>query len=189
MPAQSKSQQRLFGMVHAYNKGEFHGSRSLRRRVAALSRRISDADARHFADTPHDGLPERKGQEKKAQVVVRPETLQEIYGRVPIGAYAGAVLPTVEYTDHSGRSRRRRTFLGHVLYGAGAGAAIGGIGSAGLGAFIVSRSARNSGIGGDEARRRVLEAAARCGMWGAGRGAAAGSAVGAGLGLIDKIRG
>jgi len=64
MPARSKSQQRLFGMVHAYNKGEFHGSRSLRNRVAALSRRISDEDARHFAETPHAGLPERK--EKRA---------------------------------------------------------------------------------------------------------------------------
>lgn len=64
MPARSKSQQRLFGMVHAYNKGEFHGSRQLRRMVANLSKRISGDDARHFAETPHSGLPERK--EKKA---------------------------------------------------------------------------------------------------------------------------
>jgi len=182
MPAKSRSQQRLFAMVHAYNKGEFHGSRALRKRVAALSRHISDSDARDFARTSHDGLPERK-EEKKAQAFVRPETMQAIYGAVPVGEYAGAVVPGYI------RSERRRSFLGSVLYGTGAGAVLGGLGAAGLGAFIVGSAARDSGVSGDEARARVLEAAARCGLWGAGRGAAVGSAVGAGLGVIDKVRG
>ena len=60
MPAKSKSQQRLFGMLHAYNKGELHGSKSLLRKMKSMSRHISDEDARHFAETPHNGLPEKK---------------------------------------------------------------------------------------------------------------------------------
>lgn len=182
MPAKSKSQQRLMAMVHAYNKGEFHGSRSLRNRVAALSRHISDEDARDFAKTPHAGLPERK-EEKKAQVMVRPEVLQNIYAQAPIGEYASAVVP------RSARSEQRRSFLGHVLYGTGAGAILGGLGAAGLGAYVVNRASKGSGVGADEARRQMLEAALSCGLWGAGRGAVAGSAVGAGLGVIDKVRG
>jgi len=178
MPAKSKSQQRLFGMVHAYNKGELHASRELRRRIAAISRRISDADAKHFAKTKHDGLPE-----KKAQVVVRPETMQEFYSRIPAGDYASMAVPA------SVRSERRRSFLGSVLYGAGGGAALGGLAAGGLGAFIVNHASKGSGLSSSEVRRKMLEAAAKCGLWGAGRGAVAGSAVGAGLGVLDKIRG
>lgn len=259
MPANSKSQQRLFGMVHAYNKGELHGSRALRRRIAALSKHISADDALHFAQTPHTGLPERKEKrasspsdadlrrmydivqadarlfrrlqalglvdsvragrrvrnrivhqpgyipseadsdralrdydkaerqasktEKQAQVVVRPETVQEMYDKVPVGAYASAVMRRAD------RSERRRSFLGHVFTGTGVGAAVGGLGAAGLGAFIARNAARNSGIDDSEMRSRMLEAAAKLGFWGAGRGAVAGSVLGAGLGLIDKIRG
>lgn len=66
MPAKSKSQQRLFGMVHAYNKGEFHGPRSLRERIARLSHHISDTDAKHFAKTKHDNLPEKAAEDSLA---------------------------------------------------------------------------------------------------------------------------
>lgn len=177
MPAKSKSQQRLFGMVRAYNKGELHASRKLRRLIAALSKRISDEDAKHFAKTPHDDLPE-----KKAQVMARPETLQELYSRIPAGDYASMAVPA------SVRSGRRRSFLGSVLYGAGGGAVLGGLGAAGLGAFIASNASRDSGLSQSETRRKMLEAAAKLGLWGAGRGAVAGSIVGAGLGVLDKIR-
>lgn len=177
MPAKSKSQQRLFGMVRAYNNGELHASRELRRRIAALSKRISDEDAEHFAKTPHNGLPE-----KKAQVVVHPDTLQAVYSRIPVGDYASMAVP------ESVRSERRRSFLGSVLYGAGGGAVLGGLGAAGLGAFIANSASRDAGLGQSEARRKMLEAAAKLGLWGAGRGAVAGSVVGAGLGVLDKIR-
>lgn len=62
MPARSRSQQRLFGMVHAYNKGELKGSKSLKKRISSIADNISDEDARHFAETPHKGLPEKKGE-------------------------------------------------------------------------------------------------------------------------------
>lgn len=62
MPAKSKAQQRLFGMVHAYQKGKLkHAPASVKR----IAKHISKEDARHFAETKHEGLPETK----KAEVV------------------------------------------------------------------------------------------------------------------------
>ena len=57
MPAKSKSQQRLFGMVHAYQKGKL---RDAPESVKEIARSISDEDAEHFAKTKHKGLPEKK---------------------------------------------------------------------------------------------------------------------------------
>lgn len=62
MPAVSESQQRLFGMVHAYQKGRLKHAPAKIRRVA---KHISEEDAEHFARTSHDGLPERKDDDKK----------------------------------------------------------------------------------------------------------------------------
>lgn len=57
MPAKSKSQQRLFGMVHAYQKGKLKDAPES---VKEIARSISDEDAEHFAKTKHRGLPEKK---------------------------------------------------------------------------------------------------------------------------------
>lgn len=57
MPARSKSQQRLFGMVHAYQKGKFKDAPE---EVKNIARSISSEDAEHFAKTKHKGLPEKK---------------------------------------------------------------------------------------------------------------------------------
>lgn len=62
MPAKSKAQQRLFGMVHAYQKGKLkHAPASVKR----IAKHISEEDAEHFAKTRHEGLPETK----KAEVI------------------------------------------------------------------------------------------------------------------------
>ena len=62
MPATSKSQQRLFGMVHAYQKGEMDDAPESVKRIA---KSISREDARHFAETKHKGLPEKKKKKLK----------------------------------------------------------------------------------------------------------------------------
>lgn len=57
MPAVSKKQQRLFGMVHAYQKGKLkHAPKN----IAEIAAHISKSDAKHFAETKHKGLPEKK---------------------------------------------------------------------------------------------------------------------------------
>lgn len=57
MPAESKSQARLFGMVHAYQKGKL---KKAPLKVRQMAKRISPEDATDFAKTKHDGLPEKK---------------------------------------------------------------------------------------------------------------------------------
>lgn len=62
MPSTSKSQQRLFGMVHAYQKGKLRHAPAKVREIAG---HISEEDAKHFAKTRHDGLPERRDREEE----------------------------------------------------------------------------------------------------------------------------
>jgi len=57
MPAISKSQQRLFGMVHAYKQGKL---RKAPKKIKDVAKHISDDDARDFAKTKSSKLPEKK---------------------------------------------------------------------------------------------------------------------------------
>lgn len=56
MPAVSKAQQRFMGMVHAIQTNKFHGRASKHLRDAARS--MTKQDAKDFAATKHEGLPE-----------------------------------------------------------------------------------------------------------------------------------
>ncbi len=58
----SKSQQRLFGMVHAYNKGELKKSdvdSALYDKVKKIANGMTKTDAEDMAKTNHDDLPEK----------------------------------------------------------------------------------------------------------------------------------
>jgi len=68
MPAKSKSQQRLFGMVHAYQKGEL---KNPSKEIKDIANSISDKDAEDFAETKHKGLPNRVKKSKKNENVVK----------------------------------------------------------------------------------------------------------------------
>ena len=57
MPAKSKSQQRLMAWVHAYKNGK---AKNAPKKIKDIAKNISDSDARDFAKTKHDGLPEKK---------------------------------------------------------------------------------------------------------------------------------
>lgn len=62
MPAKSKSQQRLFGMVHAYQKGELDNPS---KEIKDIAKSITKKDAKDFAETKHKGLPNRVKKNKK----------------------------------------------------------------------------------------------------------------------------
>lgn len=64
MPAVSESQQRLMGMVNAYQKGELKNPSA---KVKSVAKHIKHDDARDFAKTKHKGLPEKKGEDKSAE--------------------------------------------------------------------------------------------------------------------------
>jgi len=70
MPAKSKSQQRLFGMVDAYQKGELDNPS---KEVKDIAKSISHKDARKFAKTKHKGLPNRvkKYKKKTNETIIR----------------------------------------------------------------------------------------------------------------------
>lgn len=68
MPAKSKSQQRLFGMVHAYQKGELDNPS---KEIKDIAKSISKKDAEDFAETKHKGLPNRVKKNKKNENVIK----------------------------------------------------------------------------------------------------------------------
>lgn len=59
MPARSKAQQRLFGMVHALQKGEAKDWK-MSKKIVEMAMRIDPEYVRHFASTKTDELPEKK---------------------------------------------------------------------------------------------------------------------------------
>lgn len=70
MPALSKSQQRLFGMVHAIQSGKAKPGK-FSKKIRSLAKRVDPESVGHFASTETKGLPEKKDkkdnkQEKKA---------------------------------------------------------------------------------------------------------------------------
>ena len=56
MPSKSKSQQRFFGMVDAYKKGEMKNASS---KIKKAAKGMSMDDVKDFAETKHKGLPEK----------------------------------------------------------------------------------------------------------------------------------
>jgi hypothetical protein len=60
MPAESKKQQRFFGMVHAVQKGDLSPS-EVGPAVRKAAKNTEYSDAKDFASTKHKNLPEKKG--------------------------------------------------------------------------------------------------------------------------------
>jgi hypothetical protein len=60
MPAESKKQQRFFGMVHAVQKGELSPS-EVGPAVRKAAKNTDYSDAKDIASTKHKNLPEKKG--------------------------------------------------------------------------------------------------------------------------------
>lgn len=56
MPSKSKAQQRFFGMVDAYKKGEMKNASS---KIKKAANGMSMNDVKDFAETKHKGLPEK----------------------------------------------------------------------------------------------------------------------------------
>lgn len=66
MPSKSKSQQRFFGMVDAYKKGELKNPGS---KVKKAAEGMSMDDVKDFAETKHKGLPEKVEENMNKQII------------------------------------------------------------------------------------------------------------------------
>ena len=75
MPAKSKEQQRLFGMVHAYQKGELKDASE---EVKDIAKTISKKDAKDFAETKHKGLPNKVEKSVKETIKINESQLRKI---------------------------------------------------------------------------------------------------------------
>ncbi len=62
--AKSKSQQRLMGMVHAYQNGELDNfselDPSLQKKIKSMAKSMTKSESKDYAETKHKGLPEEK---------------------------------------------------------------------------------------------------------------------------------
>lgn len=64
MPSKSKSQQRFFGLVDAYKKGDVKGS-EVSKEVKDAADSMTKKEIKKFASTKQKGLPERVKKDKK----------------------------------------------------------------------------------------------------------------------------
>lgn len=79
MPSTSKAQQKLFGMVHQYNKtGELPKKPSIAKAVQKLSTSMKKKDVKDFASTKHDDLPEKVKKVKEVLTPLIKEVIEEV---------------------------------------------------------------------------------------------------------------
>lgn len=77
MPAKSKAQQRFMGMVHAAQKGDMENPSP---EVSKAADSMSDKDAKDFASTSHDGLPDhvKEAFKEKIREILRKNMIDEM---------------------------------------------------------------------------------------------------------------
>lgn len=90
MPAQSKSQQKLMGIVHAIQKGDADPN-DFSKGAQQVAKDMNPDDVKDFASTSHKGLPDKKEAIKeKIRSIVREKMMREMTGT---GAVAGYQTP------------------------------------------------------------------------------------------------
>jgi hypothetical protein len=62
MPSESKKQQQFFGIVHAIQSGK----KKAEGKAGEVAKDMDPKDVKKFAETKHEGLPERKPTQKEA---------------------------------------------------------------------------------------------------------------------------
>jgi hypothetical protein len=77
MPAKSKAQQRFMGMVHAAQKGDMETPSP---EVQKAADSMTDKDAKDFASTSHDGLPDhvKEAFKQKIREILRKSMIDEM---------------------------------------------------------------------------------------------------------------
>jgi len=112
MPASSESQQRLMGMVHAYQKGELDNPSG---RVRETAGHISPSDAEDYASTRHKGLPGKKkhedGNKSEKSSSLRLHPYQRALMGVGVYKHARAVPGLLTLDKRAGDDPRARALV------------------------------------------------------------------------------
>ena len=82
MPAQSKSQQRFFGVVKAMQKGDI----PKKGRAGKIAKSMSKDDVDDFASTKHKGKPEKVKREQRVRELIKKMVREELDEKTKIGA-------------------------------------------------------------------------------------------------------
>ena len=82
MPAQSKSQQKLMGIVHAIQKGDAN-PKDFSKGAQQMAKDMDPKDVKDFASTSHKGLPDTKDEEikklkERIRTLVREKMMREM---------------------------------------------------------------------------------------------------------------
>jgi hypothetical protein len=87
MPATSKSQQKLMGIVHAIQKGEAD-PKDFSKGAQQMAKDMKPADVKDFASTKQKGLPDKKSESiSKLKEYIR-KMVKEMTGTDAVGGYA-----------------------------------------------------------------------------------------------------
>ena len=97
MPSKSKAQQRFFGMVDAYKKGEMKNPSS---KIKKAANSMSMDDVKDFAETKHKGLPE-----KVEESVIR---INEAQLHEMIRGSVNRILSEMDWKTYMNASRKRK---------------------------------------------------------------------------------
>jgi len=85
MPAVSKAQQRLFGLVKAVKSGEAKAS-AVSKDVKDIAKSMSTKEIDKFAGTKHKGLPEKKKKEESVQIRELRNVIREVVHKILKGS-------------------------------------------------------------------------------------------------------
>lgn len=99
MPSKSKTQQRFFGMVDAYKKGEMKNASS---KIKKAARGMSMDDVKDFAETKHKGLPEKVEENK---TIIR---MTESEFKKMVNESVKKILTELDWKTYMNASRKRK---------------------------------------------------------------------------------
>lgn len=91
MPAQSKSQQKLMGIVHAIQKGDAD-PKDFNQQAQDMAKDMKPDDVKDFASTSHKGLPDKKEEQiqkikERIRYMIREKMMKEMTGSGAAGEY------------------------------------------------------------------------------------------------------
>ena len=99
MPSKSKAQQRFFGMVDAYKKGEMKNPSS---KIKKAARGMSMSDVKDFAETKHKGLPEKV---EEGKVILR---MTESEFKKMVNESVNKILTELDWKTYMNAARKRK---------------------------------------------------------------------------------
>ena len=105
MPSKSKAQQRFFGMVDAYKKGEMKNPSS---KIKKAANGMSMSDVKDFAETKHKGLPEKVEENMEKRIIRMTESDLHNLVRESVQNILKEMSPEVYHNYSQGRLNQAR---------------------------------------------------------------------------------